>query len=251
MPKIELEKVTKTYRNKLEKRTEVGVENVDLTIQQGEFVFVIGSSGSGKSTLLQLMTGHLRPTRGRVAVGGRDLQWLLGWSKNRAAMMFGQVWQDQMLVKRQTVEENLKMVAHVGALRRESAKELDRRIRKVLALVGMSGVEQRYPLELSIGEYRRVELARAMLHSPPILVLDELTANLDDDCIWDIFQLLQELNSKGTTIIMATHASQYVNILRRRVITMVDGHIFSDVQKGRYGETVRRTPPYQPQGPEQ
>ena len=91
---------------------------------------------------------------------------------------------------------------------------------------------------MSIGECRRVELARALINSPPILVLDEITANLDDDNIWDMFHLLQELNRKGTTIIMATHASQYVNIMRRRVVTLVDGKIFGDVEKGRYGDVV-------------
>jgi cell division transport system ATP-binding protein len=99
-------------------------------------------------------------------------------------------------------------------------------------------MEKKYPGEISIGECRRMELARALINSPPILVLDELTANLDDDNIWDIFQLLQEINHKGTTVIMATHASQYVNMLRQRVITMVDGHIFGDVQKGKYGDVM-------------
>jgi cell division transport system ATP-binding protein len=99
-------------------------------------------------------------------------------------------------------------------------------------------VEKHHPLELSIGECRRVELARALIHSPPILVLDEITANLDDDTIWDIFQLLQEINHKGTTVIMATHASQYVTILRKRVITLVDGRILGDVQKGKYGDII-------------
>jgi cell division transport system ATP-binding protein len=102
----------------------------------------------------------------------------------------------------------------------------------------MSGSEKRYPIELSVGECRRVELARALIHSPPILVLDELTASLDDDSIWDILQLLQEINHLGTTVVMATHASQYVNILRRRVITIVDGHIFGDVKNGKYGDIV-------------
>ena len=111
-------------------------------------------------------------------------------------------------------------------------------MKKVLGLVGMRGVESRYPVEMSIGECRRVELARALINSPPILVLDEITANLDDDNIWDMFQLLQEINRMGTTVIMATHASRYVNIMRRRVITLVDGKIFGDVEKGRYGDVV-------------
>jgi cell division transport system ATP-binding protein len=236
MPKIELEKVTKLYKNRAEKRMEVGVKDVDLTIRQGEFVFVIGSSGAGKSTLLQLMTGHIKPNRGKVYLDNRDLQWLLKWSHNRSTKLFGQVWQDQMLVRKRTVEENLILAARAGLFRRSDNKEeLHRRVEKVLALVGMSKMEEKYPAELSIGECRRVELARALINSPPILVLDEITANLDDDNIWDMLHLLQELNRKGTTVIMATHASQYVNILRRRVITMVDGHIFSDVSKGKYG----------------
>ena len=122
--------------------------------------------------------------------------------------------------------------------RLESTKHVELRVKKVLGLVGMRGVESKYPVELSIGECRRVELARALINSPPILVLDEITANLDDDNIWDMFQLLQEVNRKGTTVIMATHASRYVNIMRRRVVTLVDGKIFGDVEKGRYGDVV-------------
>jgi cell division transport system ATP-binding protein len=242
MAKIELENVSKFYKNKAERRREVGVKDVNLTIQQGEFVFVIGSSGAGKSTLLQLLTGHLRPDRGRVTLGDKDLQWLLRWSRNRAYMLFGQVWQDQTLIRKRTVEENLKLVARLGDGRKETAKETQYRIQKVLGLVGVSGTEKKYPVELSVGECRRVELARALIHSPPVLVLDEITANLDDDSIWDLLQLLQEINHMGTTVIMATHASQYVNILRRRVITMVDGQVFGDVQKGKYGDVLQRTP---------
>jgi cell division transport system ATP-binding protein len=238
MPKITLENVTKLYRDKTERRKVVGIEDVDLTIQQGEFVFVIGSSGAGKSTLLELMTGHIRPDGGRVCIGDRDLQRLLRWSGNQAARLFGQVWQNPMLIRKRTVEENLLLTAKIGARRRENGKQAHERAQKVLALVGMTGMEKKYPGEMSIGECRRVELARALINSPPILVLDELTANLDDDNIWDIFQLLQEINHKGTTVIMATHASQYVNMLRQRVITMVDGHIFGDVQKGKYGDVM-------------
>jgi cell division transport system ATP-binding protein len=238
MPKITLENVTKLYRDKTERRKVVGIEDVDLTVEQGEFVFVIGSSGAGKSTLLELMTGHIRPDGGRVCIGDRDLQRLLRWSGNRAARLFGQVWQNPMLIRKRTVEENLLLTAKIGARRRENGKQVHERVQKVLALVGMTGMEKKYPGEISIGECRRVELARALINSPPILVLDELTANLDDDNIWDIFQLLQEINHKGTTVIMATHASQYVNMLRQRVITMVDGHIFGDVQKGKYGDVM-------------
>ena len=212
MPTITLEKVTKYYKvqkkhRRGEKRLETGVEDVDLTVEQGEFVFLVGSSGAGKS-------------------------------HNQTALLFGKVCQEQTLARRITVEENLRMAAMIGRRRFESAKHIDERIQKVLGLVGMRGTEKMYPGELSIGECRRVELARALINSPPILVLDEITANLDDDNIWDMLILLNEVNRRGTTVIMATHASKYVNIMRRRVITLVDGHIFGDVERGRYGDVV-------------
>ncbi len=236
MPTITLEKVTKCY--KTEKRLEVAVEDIDLSIRQGEFVFIIGSSGAGKSTLLDLITGSIKPDRGTVYLGDKDLGKMRKWDRHQAAMMFGQVWQEQRLIRKRTVEENLELVARIGAPRKERSRELRKRIEKVLGLVGMAGVEKKYPGELSGGECRRVELARALINSPSILVLDELTANLDDDNIWDLFHLLNDINKRGTTVIMATHASRYVNILRRRVVTIVDGCIFADVKKGKYGDVV-------------
>ena len=243
MPTITLEKVTKYYKvqkkhRRGENRLEIGVEDVDLTVEQGEFVFLVGSSGAGKSTLLDLISGKLKPDKGTVSLNGKDLARLFPWSHNQTALLFGKVCQEQTLARRITVEENLRMAAMIGRRRFESAKHIDERIRKVLGLVGMRGAEKMYPGELSIGECRRVELARAMINSPPILVLDEITANLDDDNIWDLIILLNVVNRRGTTVIMATHASRYVNIMRRRVITLVDGHIFGDVERGRYGDVV-------------
>ena len=243
MPTIRLENVTKFYKaDKQRKRTgkpiEIGVEDVNLTVEQGEFVFIIGSSGAGKSTLLDLMSGKLKPDRGTVYLDDTSLSKLLLWSHNRVTLSFGRVWQEHSLIRKMTVEENLRLAARVGRHRLESVKQMGARVEKVLGLVGMSGVEAKYPAELSIGEARRVELARALINSPPILVLDEITANLDDDNIWDIFHLLLEINRRGTTVVMATHASQYVNIMRRRVVTLVDGHVFGDVKRGRYGDVV-------------
>ena len=243
MPTITLEKVTKYYKvqkkhRRGEKRLEIGVEDVDLTVEQGEFVFLVGSSGAGKSTLLDLISGKLKPDKGTVSLNGKDLARLFPWSHNQTALLFGKVCQEQTLARRITGEETLRMAAMIGRRRFESAKHIDERIQKVLGLVGMRGTEKMYPGELSIGECRRVELARALINSPPILVLDEITANLDDDNIWDMLILLNEVNRRGTTVIMATHASKYVNIMRRRVITLVDGHIFGDVERGRYGDVV-------------
>jgi len=246
MPTIQLEHVSKYYKiSRRErhsriggKRYETGVKDINLTIKQGEFVFLIGSSGAGKSTLLNLISGRLKPDSGTVYLGSMDLSKLVRWSNNRAAAMYGRVWQEHSLIRKMTVAENLQLAARIGRKRSETTKQMQIRVQKVLGLVGMARAGPKYPVELSVGECRRVELARALVNSPPILVLDEITANLDDDNIWDIFHLLTEINRKGTTVIMATHASQYVNIMHRRVITLVDGRIFGDVKKGRYGDVV-------------
>ena len=243
MPTIELENVTKVYKPKRRRKglvhTDMGVEEVNLTIRQGEVVFVVGASGSGKSTLLRLITGEIRPNEGRVCVDEKELGWMLKLSRNRAAMMFGKIWQDPTLIRKKTIGDNLALAVKI-AFGRESPRLVDLRIKKVLGLVGLKGVEKKYPVELSIGECRRVELARALIASPPVLVLDEITANLDDDCIWDTLHLLNDVNRRGTTVIMATHDSQYVNILRRRVITMSGGRVIGDIQKGKYGDVLER-----------
>ena len=243
MPTIQLDHVSKFYKPKRRRKgpvhADTGVENVDLTICQGEFVFVVGGSGAGKSTLLRLISGQVRPTSGKVLVDQKDLSRVMLLSRNRASAMFGQIWQDPTLIRKKTIEENLALASRI-ALGRESPQLVDIRIKKVLGLVGMKGVEKKYPVELSIGQCRRCELARAMIGSPPVLVLDEITANLDDDCIWDTLHLLNDINRRGTTVIMATHDSQYVNILRRRVITMSDGLVVGDEEKGKYGDVLER-----------
>lgn len=243
MPTIELENVSKFYKPKRRRKgpvhIDMGVEEVNLTIRQGEFVFVVGASGSGKSTLLRLITGETKPSQGRVCLDEKELSWMLKLSRNRAAMMFGKIWQDPTLIRKKNIGENLALAVKI-AFGRESPRLVDLRIKKVLGLVGLKGVEKKYPVELSIGECRRVELARALIASPPILVLDEITANLDDDCIWDTLHLLNDVNRRGTTVVMATHDSQYVNILRRRVITMSGGRVIGDVQKGKYGDVLER-----------
>ena len=243
MPTIYLEQVSKFYkpnrRRKGHIHQDMGVENVDLTIRQGEFIFLVGGSGAGKSTLLRLITGEDRPSQGKVYIGDKDLNRMLKLSRNRAAVLFGKIWQDPTLIRKKTIGENLALASRI-ANGREKPGVVDIRIKKVLGLVGMKGVEGRYPVELSIGECRRVELARAIIGSPPVLILDEITANLDDDCIWDTLHLLNDVNRRGTTVIMATHDSQYVNILRRRVITMLNGRVVSDEKKGKYGDVLEK-----------
>ena len=232
MPVIRVEKATKQYNE--EGRTLYAVRELSLTVEQGDFVFLIGSSGAGKSTLLKLIGGELSPDQGEVYLNGLNVARMIGPWRTRMTRTFGIVNQECLLIRKRTIGDNLLLAAVAAGMRRKGRLAAE----KALAIVGLSGVESCYPAELSIGECRRVELARALVNSPPILLLDELTANLDDDNIWDMLHLLNELNSRGTTIIMATHASRYVNIMRRRVITLVDGRLLGDVRNGRYGDIV-------------
>ena len=218
-----------------ERRLTYAVRDISLTVEQGEFVFLIGSSGAGKTTLLQLMSGEIAPDEGTVLLNNTNIARMLGPWRVRARRTFGVVSQQGLLIRKRTVGENLMLAAGAAGMMRRKSREA---VKKALGIVGLPGVEECYPAELSIGESRRVELARAVLNSPSILLLDELTANLDDDVIWDLLHLLTELNARGTTIVMATHASQYVNIMRKRVITLVDGKVAGDVKKGKYGDIV-------------
>ncbi|MCI8552870.1 MAG: ATP-binding cassette domain-containing protein, partial [Lawsonibacter sp.] len=227
---------SKLYKSedKRDKRKHYAVRELNLTVEQGEFVFLIGSSGAGKSTMLKLIGGELAADEGAVYVDGVNIARFFGPWRTRLARTFGIVSQQTMLIRKRTIMENLMVAGRASGLQRKAKAAAE----KALGLVGLPDVGDCYPAQLSIGEVRRVELARAMISSPPILLLDELTANLDDDNIWDMMHLLNELNSRGTTIIMATHASQYVNIMRRRVVTLVDGKLAGDVKNGRYGDIV-------------
>lgn len=233
MPELRLENVSKLYKAE-KKRKEYAVRDLSLTVTQGEFVFLIGSSGAGKSTMLKLMGGEIAPDEGAVYIDETNIARLFGPWKVRLTRTFGIVSQQSMLIRKRTIMENLLVAGRASGMGRKSQAAAE----KALGLVGLPGVGDCFPAQLSIGEVRRVELARALLNSPSILLLDELTANLDDDTIWDIIHLLYELNNRGTTIIMATHASQYVNIMRRRVVTLVDGRLIGDVKNGKYGDIV-------------
>lgn len=238
MPQIRLEGIARDYRAPdRDLRTVHAVHSVDLTIEQGEFVFVTGSSGAGKSTLLELITCRLRPTAGSVWLDGANLTRMPGWRRARRCRCMGYVPQYTELVRRQTVAENLLEAARAG--RRRGAQPPAVRAHKALGLVGLSeAVGGRYPGELTLAETRRADLALAIVNNPEILVLDELTANLSDDDAWDMFLFLSELNRHGVTIVMASNARKYVNLLRRRVLTLVDGAILGDMQKGRYGNVI-------------
>ena len=234
MPQIRLEQVSKYYQQ--EKKAVPAVREIDLTIEQQEFVFVTGSSGAGKSTLLNLIAGEITPTAGAVYLDNVPIGQQRRFGHPRKAGCIGYVPQISQLMRKRTIEENLAMASMIGRGRRKVPME--ERIRKALCMVGLKDVEKRYPVELSLGECRRVELARAIINSPSVLVLDELTASLAEDTIWDLFHLIGELNRLGTTVIMATHAKNFVNLMRKRVITLVDGRIFGDVRNGRYGDVM-------------
>lgn len=238
MPVIQLENVTKWYwagRRRRDRHKEIAVADIDLTIEQGDFAFVIGSAGAGKSTLLNLIGGREKPSSGQVLVDGRDLLKMMRKDRRRTRLLFGYVSREGDLIRKENVMGNMWRAARIGRRMFESEEEMYARIRKALGLVGMTGYESKYPGQMTHGECRRVELACALVNSPPILLLDDFTSNLDDDSIWDMFHLIKELNRRGTTIIMATHSSKYVNMMHQRVITLSDGKIAGDVRNGRYG----------------
>ncbi|MEM5781366.1 MAG: ATP-binding cassette domain-containing protein [Lawsonibacter sp.] len=231
MPNIRLDHVAKLYKGG--GRNMAAVLDVNLQIQQGEFIFFVGSRGAGKSTLLQLISGEILPDRGTVCLDRVNLASMNWYQKRRLNHVIGKVPQESGLIRTETVLRNLS-----GTNKLETFKHRlldDPPVQKALGLVGMSGCEQRYPLEFSISECRRIELAKAILYSPSILILDEITDRMDDDTTWDIIHLLRELNQRGTTILMATRASHFVNIMRKRVITLADGKIVGDVQRGKFG----------------
>ncbi|MGE4275689.1 MAG: cell division ATP-binding protein FtsE [Lawsonibacter sp.] len=231
MPKIRLEHVAKLYKGN--GRNTAAVLDVTLQIQQGEFVFFVGSRGAGKSTLLQLISGEIMPDRGTVFLDNTNLAYANWYQKLKLYYTIGKVPQESGLVRTKTVLNNLTGIKTMEKLKYKLFGEPP--VQKALGLVGMSGCELRYPLEFSISECRRIELAKAILYSPSILVLDEITDRMNDDTIWDIMHLLRELNQRGTTILMATHAGSFVNIMCKRVITLVDGKIVGDVQRGKFG----------------
>ena len=228
MPTIRLEDVAKLYKTK--ERRISAIQDVNLKIEQGEFVFFIGSRGAGKSTMLDIISGDVSPDKGAVFLDDVNISRV---SRRRRREYMGKVPQESGLVRTETILQNLSSPKGKELFRDKQLTQT--LITKALGLVGMSGCENRYPVEFSMSECRKIELAKAILRSPPVLLLDELTDWMDDDTAWDMMHLLMELNRRGTTILMATTAVQIVNIMRKRVVTLVDGKIRGDVQKGRYG----------------
>lgn len=226
---ITLENVTKVY----EDNGAVALKDVSLNIDRGEFVFVVGSSGSGKSTFIKMLLKEVDPTSGSLIIDDMDITTLKRKEIPYLRRKVGVVFQDFRLLPSKTVFEN---VAFAMQIVEASPKTIRRTVPQVLALVGLSKKAKAYPNQLSGGEQQRVALARAIINKPPILLADEPTGNLDPDTAWEIMELLQDINLRGTTVVMATHAKDIVDRMQKRVVTMQKGVVFRDVKEGGYDD---------------
>ncbi len=225
-PMIVFDGVTKVYDPNI-----VALREVSLTIDKGEFVFLVGPSGSGKSTMIRLLLKELEPTDGRIIIGGRELNRL---KRSKVPMLrrnIGCVFQDFKLLSNRTAFEN---VAYALKVQGAPRKAIRTQVPEVLSLVGLAGKMGQYPDELSGGEQQRVSIARAFVNHPPLLICDEPTGNLDPDTSVGIMQLLYRINRSGTTILMATHDREMVDKMRKRVIALEDGRLARDERRGGY-----------------
>ncbi|MBQ7480637.1 MAG: cell division ATP-binding protein FtsE [Lachnospiraceae bacterium] len=224
---ITLENVSKSYTND----GMPALNNVSLHIDRGEFVFIVGDSGSGKSTMIKLLLRELTPTSGRIIVNNFDLSKLKRRKIPKYRRNIGVVFQDFRLLKDRNVYEN---VAFAQRVIERPTKEIKKNVPAMLSLVGLPEKYRSKTKELSGGEQQRVALARALVNNPPILLADEPTGNLDPRNSWEIMKLLEEINRRGTTVVVVTHNREIVNAMRKRVITVKKGIIVSDEEKGEY-----------------
>ncbi len=207
------------------------LNGVDLHIQRGEFVFIVGDSGSGKSTMIKLLLRELVPTSGDISVMGYDLVRIRHRKIPKFRRNLGIVFQDFRLLKDRNVYEN---VAFAQRIVQVSNKEIKRNVPSILATVGLAGKYKAKPRQLSGGEQQRVAIARALVNRPSILLADEPTGNLDPKNSWEIMKLLEQINENGTTVLVVTHNREIVNAMQKRVVTMKKGVIVSDEEKGGY-----------------
>ncbi len=225
---IDLKDVSKVYSN-----GSIALDHVSLHIGKGEFVFVVGASGAGKSTLIKLLSHEELPTSGTVYVDGTAVNRL---PKSRVPYLrrkMGIVFQDFRLLPNKTAEENVAFAMEVIESPRRVIKE---RVRNVLDLVGLLGKADALPHNLSGGEQQRVAIARAIVNRPLLLIADEPTGNLDPETSRDIMDTFKKINHMGTTVLMVTHDKQMVDLMNKRVIEIVNGHVVRDEQKGGYND---------------
>lgn len=223
---ISLENVSKSYD-----RGVPALNNVNITINKGEFVFIVGGSGSGKSTLIKLLLRELKPTSGSIWVNGFQVDKLRNGKVPKLRRSMGVVFQDFRLLMDRNVYEN---VAFAQRIIQTPAREMKKNVPNMLSMVGLAGMYKKRPNELSGGEQQRVALARALVNRPPILLCDEPTGNLDPAMTVEMMSLLEKINEKGTTVIVVTHDDKVVNTMKKRVITIRKGVIVSDEKKGGY-----------------
>lgn len=225
---ITFEDVSKIYPG----QTKPALRHVNVQIDKGEFVFLVGASGSGKSTFIRLILREYRATSGTIWVAGKDLGRLQQWKVPALRRQIGTVFQDFRLLPSKSVYENVALAMQVIGRPRHAIQTA---VPEVLDLVGLSGKEKRLPHELSGGEEQRVAIARAMVNRPKLLLADEPTGNLDPDTSLGIMRLLDRINRTGTTVVMATHDADIVNQMRKRVIELQDGTVIRDQSRGVYG----------------
>lgn len=227
---INVNSVTKIYENGSK-----GVKDISIDIEKGEFVFIVGTSGSGKSTLIRLMLKEMDPSEGEITVAGRDITKLTQKEIPYYRRQLGVVFQDFRLLPNKTVYEN---VAFAMRVVERGGRDIRRAVPSVLAMVGLQRKSKAYPNQLSGGEQQRTALARAIVNGPPILLADEPTGNLDPDTAWEIMELLEEINLRGTTVVIATHAKEIVDQMQKRVITLKNGSLVRDIQEGGYSDEI-------------
>ena len=225
---IEISKLTKTYD-----RGTKALKDVNITIDDGEFVFITGRSGSGKSTLLKILLKEVEPTSGRVIVNDMDLGKMPRRYVPKYRRRLGVVFQDFRLLRDRNVYEN---VAFAQRVVNRPTRVIRKRVPEVLQEVGLAVKYKSFPDELSGGEQQRVALARALVNRPDILLADEPTGNLDPKTSEEIMKLLEQINDRGTTVVVVTHNKDIVNSMRKRVVTMHEGSIISDEKEGEYHE---------------
>ena len=223
---IHMNNVTKVYPN-----GSTGVENINLHINKGEFVFIVGDSGSGKSTLIKLIMKELNPTEGTIIVNGQNLNRMKHRNIAKYRRGLGVVFQDFRLLKDRSIYENIAFALRVTET---PTRVIKKKVPAALSLVGLAQKYKSFPKELSGGEQQRVAIARAIVNEPAILLADEPTGNLDPTNSWEIMSLLKEANERGTTVLVVTHNQEIVNEMNERVITMKQGVIVSDEKKGGY-----------------
>lgn len=203
--------------------------DVNIQIEEGEFVFVVGDSGSGKSTLIKLLLKELEPTSGSIIINDKILSEIPRRQVPRFRRNIGCVFQDFRLLKDRNVYENVAFAQRIISAPARSIKE---KVPKMLSLVGLAAKYKSKPNQLSGGEQQRVAIARALINEPKILLADEPTGNLDANNAWEIMKLLDEINKRGTTVLVVSHNMEIVEAMKKRVITLQQGHVVSDVQMG-------------------